>query len=220
MRIVAGKFRHRQLVDSSKFKNLRPTTDSNREALFNILLNGNIVKEINFSLLNCDVLDLCCGTGAIGIEALSRGAQTATFIDNNQQHLLLAKKNAEQLMILNNCQFIQSDALKLPICQKKYQLIFIDPPYDFDYWLIIEELENKGYFTGGNLIVIEHKNFQEKNFNDKNLKEKKTQGQKNEGQNFKNEKNKNFTDQNYKKFNLNFLGQKKYGKTIFDFFWR
>ena len=195
MRIIAGKFRHRILVDSSKFKDLRPTTDSNREALFNILANGNIAKEVNFSLLNASVLDLCCGTGAVGIEALSRGAKDVTFIDNNQQHLLLAKKNAEQLLILNNCQFIQCDVLKLPTAQKKFELIFIDPPYNFNYWLIIKELENKGYFSEGILIVVEH-------------------------QNFSDSKNKNFKDQDYQKFNLNFLGQKKYGKTIFDFFSR
>ena len=156
MRIISGKFRHRKLIDCQQFRELRPTTDANREALFNILTNGSFLAEINFSLINAQVLDLCCGTGALSFEAISRGAKFVTLVDNNSQHLLIAKQNAEKLLITNDCNFILTDVNKLPKNQQIFDLIFVDPPYHFDYQVIIKELVAKNYLSDKTLLVIEH----------------------------------------------------------------
>ncbi|GDX36390.1 RNA methyltransferase [Alphaproteobacteria bacterium] len=187
MRIISGKFRHQILFDTSKYSDLHPTTDRNRQALFNVLTNGSFLNEISFNLLDANVLDLCCGTGAIGFEAISRGAKTVTAIDNNHEHLTIAKKNAEKLKISNNCNFILADTKKLPVCNENFDLIFIDPPYSFSYQVIFEELKKKSYLKKNQLVVVES---QIKNQSDM---------------------------ENYYKNRFEPLGQKIYGKTIFDF---
>lgn len=187
MRIIAGKLRHQILLDSSKYKELHPTTDRNRQALFNVFTNGNFLNDINFSLVDANVLDLCCGTGAIGFEAISRGAKHLTAIDNNYEHLTIAKKNAQKLKISNNCNFILADAIKLPVCNENFDLIFIDPPYSFNYQIIFEELSKKLYFKKNQLVVVESQ--------------------------IKNQSNL----ENYYQNKFEILGQKIYGNTIFDF---
>ena len=157
MRIISGKYRGRVLVDCSKLTDLRPTTDRNRESLFNILVSSRILKEIDFDLSNSDLLDLFCGSGAVSFEALSRGVKSATLIDNNAKHLQIAKENAEMLKE-TNISFFQSDLSK-PIfsAKKEYNFIFIDPPYSQD--LINKTLDNlitAKWIKDGALIVIEH----------------------------------------------------------------
>jgi len=150
MRIVAGTLRGRKLLDSTKL-DLRPTTDRNREALFNILSTN----KFGFKLQNARILDLCCGTGAVGFEALSRGASFVTFIDNNQKHLNLVKENAKNLDVVNNVQILNCDANKLPsnlFSSNNFDLIFIDPPYENDYLKIIQQFK---IFNINALIVIE-----------------------------------------------------------------
>ena len=81
MRIISGKFKGKKLADIANTKGLRPTTDRNREALFNILFSAKFIKEIDFTIKNASILDMCCGTGAVGFEALSHGAKSVLFID-------------------------------------------------------------------------------------------------------------------------------------------
>lgn len=155
MRIVAGKFRGKNLANSSNF-DLRPTTDKNREALFNILSSAKSIKEIGFEIAGSRILDLCCGTGAFGFEALSRGADSVSFIDNNYDHLGLAKKNAKILGVENSVQFICADAKNLtPIKDKNFDLIFIDPPYAENYQDILQSLIKSDIITENSLIIIE-----------------------------------------------------------------
>lgn len=157
MRIISGKYRGRILVDCSKLKDLRPTTDRNRESLFNILNSSKILKEINFDLSNANLLDLFCGSGAVSFEALSRGIKSATLIDNNAKHLQIAKQNSE-ILKETNVNFFQNDLSKpLFTSNKKYNFIFIDPPYSQD--LIHKTLDNlvaSKWMEDGALIVIEH----------------------------------------------------------------
>ncbi len=155
-RIISGKFRGRNLAKSDHLKTLRPTTDANREALFNILNSAKFLKEINFKLENSIILDLCCGTGAIAFEALSRGAKSAILIDNNRSHLELAKNNSEILRIENQCEFFLCDVKKtLPQLDLEPSLIFIDPPYEEDYFIIIKNLLEKNWLKKDSLIIIE-----------------------------------------------------------------
>jgi len=155
MRIVSGKFRGRKLVDFDHFRLLRPTTDKNREALFNILFFGKFIKEIGFSLADAEVLDVCCGTGAIGFEALSRGAKSCTFIENNRSHIELVKKNSELLHLENQVKILSLDAKKLPKNEKFFDFIFIDPPYKQDYSEVIKSLLDNHWIQKKSLVVVE-----------------------------------------------------------------
>ncbi len=127
-RIIGGSFCHRFLKKiDTKFK-LRPTSDKVRESLFNIL---------GTSIINANVLDLFAGTGAIGIEAISRGAKNCIFIENNLNHFNLIKNNFELLEFEKDCKvYLKNTFLALKIIyhkQKKFDIIFLDPPYFFDF---------------------------------------------------------------------------------------
>jgi 16S rRNA (guanine966-N2)-methyltransferase len=161
MRIISGKFRGRNLLKSDQLKDLRPTTDANREALFNILNSAKFLKEINFKLENSTIIDICCGTGAVAFEALSRGAKSAILIDNNKIHLDLAKKNAQMLEIAELCQFLFLDVKKdfnLTI-NTASNLIFIDPPYEEDFKIILNNLTSQKTFPQNSLFVVETVDF-------------------------------------------------------------
>lgn len=120
MRVISGICRGRKLVPISG-KNIRPTSDRVKEAVFNI---------IGPRILDAVVLDLFCGTGALGIEALSRGAEKAVFADINTETTL---KNIELCRLKNQSTTLQTDVLlENSLVQLKDQLfdyIFIDPPY-------------------------------------------------------------------------------------------
>ncbi len=165
MRIIAGKFRGRNLVKSDHLKSLRPTTDKNREALFNILSSSSRLK-----FDGAEILDICCGTGAVAFEALSRGARFATLIDNSRTHLEIAQKNSLILKAEKDVEIICADAKKLPKNEKFFDLIFIDPPYKEDYRAIIENLLEKNWIKKNSLIVVEFESTSEPDFSDKSLK--------------------------------------------------
>ena len=159
MRIIAGKFRGRKLLDSSHLKALRPTTDANRESLFNILSAAKFIREIDFEITNCQIIDVCCGSGAVAFEALSRGAKSAILIDNSRVHLELAKKNSELLKVENQCSFLFSDVKNIApssaASDASRSLIFIDPPYDADYQNMLNNLVKKNWIKEGDLLVVE-----------------------------------------------------------------
>lgn len=155
MRIVAGKFRGKNLAKSDHLKLLRPTTDKNREALFNILSSAKLQKEIGFQIIDSEVLDICCGTGAVGFEALSRGAKSVMFIDVNPSHLALVKKNSEILAVESSIKISCLDAKNLPQNEKSFDLVFVDPPYVEDYQLIMQSLFKNGWINQKSLVVVE-----------------------------------------------------------------
>lgn len=155
MRIVSGKFKGKKLAESLHLKDLRPTSDRNREALFNILFSAKFVREMNFSLLDIDVLDLCCGTGAVAFEALSRGAKSALLVDKNSDHLEIAKQNTQILGLKDEVKFLLCDAEKLSNATIAYGLVYIDPPYKFNPSELIKNLVEKGWVDKNSLIAIE-----------------------------------------------------------------
>ncbi len=147
MRITGGALRGRKLIESRHLKNLRPTTDKNRENLFNILQNSRSIKDVGFSIDGSTILDVCSGTGSVSIEFLSRGASRVTMLDNNKLHLALAKENAKCLGVLDKAEFLLEDVFKNALMAEKeplrapfssvlrgrsFDLIFIDPPYEVD----------------------------------------------------------------------------------------
>jgi 16S rRNA (guanine966-N2)-methyltransferase len=118
MRVVAGELKGRRLAPPPRRSAaVRPTADRVREALFSIL------GEIG----GARVLDLFCGTGALGIEALSRGAASAILVDT---HTALARRNVSELGLAARCDVVRSDALRyLRRARRQFDLIFCDPPY-------------------------------------------------------------------------------------------
>ena len=129
MRIISGTARGRRLFSPGKNRRvatIRPTSDRVREAVFSIL--GEAV-------IDADVLDLFAGTGALGLEALSRGARSAVFIDNSQQAIKLIIKNLEGCDFSDRSTILRRDLLKTPSFLKKvvsghgFDLVFVDPPY-------------------------------------------------------------------------------------------
>ncbi len=123
MRIISGQYKGRRLQSISGTA-VRPTADQVREALFNILSQN---------VSGSSVLDLFAGTGALGIEALSRGARYAVFVDNASRPLAVLRKNLQTFGLLTQSQIIRWDISKNLNCLKPFQsqfdLVFIDPPY-------------------------------------------------------------------------------------------
>ena len=120
MRIVGGRLKSRVLLPFDGEK-IRPTSDKVRESFFNI---------IQTRVVGCSFLDLFCGTGAMGIEALSRGANKVVLNDSSNQSITLAKRNAEKLGVKEEIEFSLSDSIEyLRRTKHLFDVIFIDPPY-------------------------------------------------------------------------------------------
>jgi len=129
MRIIGGKFKGHGLA-GPKGQATRPTSDRVRESIFNILTHG----VDGFSLEGARVLDLFAGTGAMGLEALSRGARFCQFVDDSAEARGVIRRNADALGVIGQCKIWRRDAVKLgPAApQPGFDLIFADPPYNKD----------------------------------------------------------------------------------------
>lgn len=129
MRIIGGAFRGRALASVGKGDtgaHLRPTTDRVRENLFNILMGGRFGDPIT----GARVLDLFAGTGALGLEALSRGAAHVTFVDDGVKSRSLIRQNIEICHAQDATKLFRRDARKLGPCPSApFDLVFLDPPY-------------------------------------------------------------------------------------------
>jgi 16S rRNA (guanine966-N2)-methyltransferase len=126
MRIVGGKFRGRA-VATPKHEGLRPTADRVRESLFNILEHG----IADFSVADARVIDLFAGTGALGFEALSRGAQFCLFVEENPEARALIRDTIEALQLTGQTRIFRRDATDLGPAgtMAPFALAFVDPPY-------------------------------------------------------------------------------------------
>jgi 16S rRNA (guanine966-N2)-methyltransferase len=127
MRIVAGKLKGRPLAAPAG-RDTRPTADRTRQALFDVIEHGHLVPGGGSAVVDAVVLDAFCGTGALGLEALSRGAAAATFMDANRAALDCARANAKSLGV--DASFSLADATNPPRARVPASLIFLDPPYD------------------------------------------------------------------------------------------
>ena len=126
MRVVAGRFRGRALEAPADMK-IRPTSDRVRESLFNILGHG----IQGFSLVGARVIDLFAGTGALGIEAVSRGAAYCLFVEEAPEARALIRTNVENLGLMGETRIFRRDATDLGPAgnMEPYDLAFLDPPY-------------------------------------------------------------------------------------------
>jgi 16S rRNA (guanine966-N2)-methyltransferase len=155
MRIIAGKFRSRRLA-SLKGDEIRPTSDRMRETLFNVLTPGN-PSALEGSLW----IDLFAGTGAVGIEALSRGAARVYFVDSSKDAVELIRRNLQPLEVDGKFQVLQQKAERVVALLDRQQLrpgfIFLDPPYALRevYRTTLEALGNSA-LTEKALVIAEH----------------------------------------------------------------
>lgn len=129
MRIIGGSARglHLTPVGTGDPKaHLRPTSDRVREAIFNLLINGGYGNPV----AGAQVLDVFAGTGALGLEALSRGAVWAVFLENGAVGLALLKKNIALMRAEDRCEVLRRDATKPGVPPAaRFDLVFLDPPY-------------------------------------------------------------------------------------------
>jgi 16S rRNA (guanine(966)-N(2))-methyltransferase RsmD len=153
MRIIAGTFRSRQLK-SLKGLTLRPTSDMMRETLFNIL--GPRVEGSRF-------LDLFAGTGAIGIEAISRGAAHVTFVEKHPATVRLLRENLTSLEISSGIQIIPADVISTIAkfstgSATQFDFIFLDPPYaeENKYRDTLHALEESTLLSESTIVIAEH----------------------------------------------------------------
>ena len=130
MRIIGGKYKGLKLLSPDHNK-IRPTSDRLKESLFSIITSSKYKINID----NCNVLDICSGTGSLGIEALSRGAISVYFIDKDHRSINLIYKNISKLNIdnkfKNQITIIKDEATKaLRNIKEIFQIVLMDPPYN------------------------------------------------------------------------------------------
>ena len=150
MRVIAGKCRRTNLV-TPKGDRTRPTTDRIKETLFNMLQRD---------IIDCRFLDLFSGSGAIAIEALSRGAAYAVMVENDSEALRCIRENIKKTSLQDSCEVMATDVMqalrKLNDISKSFDIIFMDPPYRHDFEReVVEYLLSSKLVKSGTLIVVE-----------------------------------------------------------------
>lgn len=154
MRIVAGRFRGKSLK-SPKDSTIRPTTDRVREALFNIL-----ASRLGPHLEGKRVLDLFAGTGALGLEALSRGASQVVFVDKGVESRALLRDHVQEFGVAGQARILKRDATSLGKIEKfrPFDLVFLDPPYGLGLGgKALENARDGGWLNPGALVVWEER---------------------------------------------------------------
>jgi 16S rRNA (guanine966-N2)-methyltransferase len=156
MRVIAGKYRSRPL-SSLRGMEIRPTSDRLRETLFNVLSAGDP------AVLEASVwLDLYAGTGAVGIEAISRGAGMVYFVESATGAVELIKKNLASLGIMTGFEILKSDVMhalqNLQLRTASVDYVFLDPPYreEKEYAQILNVLSCSNLLRLGSLVIAEH----------------------------------------------------------------
>ncbi|MEZ5777548.1 MAG: 16S rRNA (guanine(966)-N(2))-methyltransferase RsmD [Paracoccaceae bacterium] len=156
MRIIGGERRGLKLADvgaGDAAAHLRPTSDRVREAIFNLLMNGPYGSPVT----RARVLDLFAGTGALGLEALSRGAARVVFVDDGATARALLRRNIELMRAMGATDVWRRDATRMgPNRGPGYDLVFLDPPYGRNLGeAALGSLAEGGWLARGALIVWE-----------------------------------------------------------------
>jgi len=156
MRITGGQHRGR-IIKVPDTGTVRPTTDKMRQQLFNMLVHSQWQAKAEFDLDDAHVLDGFCGSGALGLEALSRGSASCVFVDIDGKVVAMARANAQTLKVENQCQFIIRSCQTLqqrPDLIAPRNLVLLDPPYRKD--MIIPSLNalDAGNWMEPNALVI------------------------------------------------------------------
>jgi 16S rRNA (guanine966-N2)-methyltransferase len=146
LRIIAGTLRGRRL-EAPSWPGLRPTSDKLRETLFNV---------VGPTIMGARVLDACAGTGAVGIEAISRGAAHVTFIDTDTRAVELIKRNLARCGVADGYAIIRADlgtaAVRMP--QADFDFIYLDPPYAVDAAGVGRAVGD--WLAGDGVLIVEY----------------------------------------------------------------
>ncbi len=149
MRIITGTARGTKLATLEGLET-RPTVERIKEAEFSM---------IQFEIDGKRVLDLFGGSGQLGLEALSRGAAQATFVDSNRDAVEIIKANAKKTKLFEKCIVLNTDYkafIRGNAGKNKYDIVFLDPPYDLDIWTdVIDRLERADLIAEGGMIICE-----------------------------------------------------------------
>ena len=174
IKIIGGKYK-RKNIDTPEGLDTRPTSVRLREAIFNILLHS---KYLDDKIENMEVIDIFAGSGALGLEALSRGFKSCTFIDNSSEAINIIKNNIKKLNEEKNTSLIKSDASFPTVTNKKYDICFFDPPYELknfssllDIWASSDAVKKTTLY-----IYEKHKNVHFNVLKDLDIIEKKQYG--------------------------------------------
>lgn len=156
MRIIAGKHRGREL-QAGQGRAIRPTADRAREAVFNVLAHNEAYRVGGAQMpQNARVLDVFAGTGALGLEAISRGATHATFIDDSPDAIKLMRLNAGTLREIPRVTLLQRDAQSPGRAPAPCNLIFLDPPYGTSMAsAALVALLDQGWIADNAIVVAE-----------------------------------------------------------------
>jgi 16S rRNA (guanine(966)-N(2))-methyltransferase RsmD len=151
MRIITGSAKGTKLK-TPRGMETRPTADRVKESIFNIM--GNIV-------IDAVVLDLFAGTGNLGLEALSRGADCAVFIDKSANSIEIIRENALHTKLIDKTEIYKNDVFKglakLEQSQREFDLIFCDPPYNKGFInMILAKIDDSNLLTSDGIIMMEH----------------------------------------------------------------
>ena len=155
MRIIAGRHRGRRLIAPAG-QAVRPTSSRSREALFNILAHAGLSEDGTSPIEGARVLDAFAGTGALGLEALSRGADFVTFMDSQPAAMTAIADNLRLMREQQSAALVRADATNPPSARHPCSLIFLDPPY----WSglvppALTALRRTGWIARGALICAE-----------------------------------------------------------------
>lgn len=148
MRVITGSARGAKLYTPEGIET-RPTSERNKEALFSM---------IQFEIEDKNVLDLFAGSGQLGIEALSRGAARAMFVDASADAVALCKKNAEKTHLFDKSRFLISDYrnyLRKARGRDRYDIVFLDPPYSMNIVEVLDRLVSSELVYPGSIIAVE-----------------------------------------------------------------
>jgi 16S rRNA (guanine966-N2)-methyltransferase len=156
MRIVGGSHRGR-VLNAPEGRDTRPTLDRVREALFNILSHASRWYDDDFNpLYDGVILDAYAGSGALGLEALSRGASNAVFFDTDRKAIAIIEQNIKDLRVSDKARAQRADATKPPRVTTPASMIFLDPPYGKTLLEpSIAALAKAGWIDANTLIIAE-----------------------------------------------------------------
>ena len=166
MRVIGGKFKGLKLMPPNDL-GIRPTSDRLKEALFSILES----KKYNINIHNSSVIDICSGTGALGIEALSRGAKEVCFIDKDIKSIRIIQKNTSKLNINHEdkifINIVKDEVTKaLQKIDSIYDIVLIDPPYNTNIINeTLQDLKNYNLIKTHSYIFAESSNAEIFDFN-------------------------------------------------------
>ena len=162
MRIISGNFKRKKIL-LPKDKLTRPLKDLTKESIFNIIYHS---KKFDIELENSNILDLFSGVGSFGLECLSRGSSSLTFVENYKEVLMVLKKNISLLECDDKSTVIEKDIfnrLNFNESKKKFEIIFLDPPFKEERLALLLNLISDSNILKDNGIIILHRH---KNEND------------------------------------------------------